>query len=101
MVPIQLGCKGEGMPTIVHCVFGLGCGGAERLLLTTVEGLYKRGYVNQHVLVADLSTPAMRHYVEAISQYATVYEAPFQADLKENKNLNYKIDSAQIYKRHL
>lgn len=71
------------MPKIVHCVFGLGCGGAERLLLTTVEGLHKRGYVDQHVLVADLSTPAMRHYVEAISQYATVYEAPYQADLKD------------------
>lgn len=71
------------MPTIVHCVFGLGCGGAERLLLTTVEGLHKRGYVDQHVLAADLSTEPMRHYVEAVSRYATVHEAPTHAELAE------------------
>lgn len=60
---------------IVHCLFSLGCGGAERNLVTTVRELTAAGYHDQHIVLSDFSTPANLYYEEALLPLATLHRA--------------------------
>lgn len=61
--------------TIAHCAFSLGCGGAERILVTTVRQLYKEGFHDQHVVLANFSHPDDLYYRQEISQVAHIHFA--------------------------
>lgn len=60
---------------ITHCIFNLGCGGAERNLVTTVQQLHARGFHNQHIVISDFSSPADLHYEKDLAPLATIHRA--------------------------
>lgn len=61
--------------TITHCLFSLGCGGAERNLVTTVRQLHDRGFHDQHIVISDFSSPADLHYEKDLAPLATIHRA--------------------------
>lgn len=58
---------------IAHCIFSLGCGGAERNLVTTVRELYKRGYHKQHIVISDFLCSVNLHYEKDLAPLATIH----------------------------
>lgn len=61
--------------TIAHCAFSLGCGGAERILVTTIKHLYKEGFHDQHIVLANFSHSDDLYYYQEVSQIAHVHFA--------------------------
>ena len=60
---------------ICHCLFNLGCGGAERNLVTTVRQLHARGFHKQHIVISDFSSPVDLHYEKDLALLATIHRA--------------------------
>lgn len=63
------------MGNIAHCLFSLGCGGAERNLVTTVQQLHARGFYDQHIVISDFSSQADLHYEKDLAPLATIHLA--------------------------
>lgn len=59
-------------PTIAHCLFSLGCGGAERNLVTTAARLAALGY-RQHILISDFALKEDLYYKDALAPHAELH----------------------------
>ena len=76
-----LSATGQNAPSaiphrVAHCVFSLGCGGAERQLVATLAGLKAHGWEDIHVLPAELEAAGASHYAAQVEQYACIH-APY------------------------
>ena len=77
--------------TIAHCAFSLGCGGAERILTTTVKQLHEEGFHDQHVVLASFSHPDDLYYQQEVSQVAHIHFA------KPSESLPHTVPAIIIY----
>ena len=60
---------------IAHCLFSLGCGGAERNLVRQLRALYSAGYQNLHVVISEFTDSADLYYQQDIAGFAAVHYA--------------------------